>query len=159
MKTRIDLTKTTRTKMITLLNARLADMVDLRQQLKQAHWNVKGPNFIGLHKLFDEVASEAADYADEIAERAVQLGGEAEGTTRMAAAASSLGEFPTGITAGSAFVDAVADRIAATAKAARKAADTADKAGDLGTSDMFVDIVRGLDKYLWFVEAHNHSES
>lgn len=159
MPTRNDVAKSTRTKMITLLNARLADMVDLRQHAKQAHWNVKGPNFIGLHKLFDEIASETADYADEIAERAVQLGGEAEGTTRMAAAASSLEEFPSGLASGSAFVDAVADRIAATAKAARKAADTADKAGDLGTSDMFVDIVRGLDKYLWFVEAHNQSES
>jgi starvation-inducible DNA-binding protein len=158
MPTRNDIAKATRTKVITLLNARLADMVDLRQHVKHAHWNVKGPNFIGLHKLFDEIASVTADYADEIAERAVQLGGEAEGTTRMAAAASSLEEFPSGLSAGSAFVDAVADRIATTAKAVRKAADTAGKAGDLGTSDMFVDIVRGLDKYLWFVEAHNHSE-
>ena len=153
MTTRIDLAKTTRTKMITLLNARLADMVDLRQHLKQAHWNVKGPNFIGLHKLFDDIAAEAGQYADEIAERAVQLGGDAEGTLRMAAAASSLEEFPEGNT-WEVVVNAVADRIAATAKGVRKAADTADKAGDLATSDMFVDIVRGLDKYLWFVEAH-----
>ena len=153
MTTRIDLAKTTRTKMITLLNARLADMVDLRQHLKQAHWNVKGPNFIGLHKLFDDIAAEAGQYADEIAERAVQLGGDAKGTVRMAAAASSLEEFPQ-VGNWEAVVDAVADRIAATAKGVRKAADTADEAGDLATSDMFIDIVRGLDKYLWFVEAH-----
>lgn len=153
MTTRIDISKGTRTKMIALLNARLADMVDLRQHLKQAHWNVKGPNFIGLHKLFDDVAAEAGNYADEIAERAVQLGGDAEGTLRMAAAASTLEEFPS-VNNWAAVVEAVADRIAATAKGVRKAADTADKAGDLGTSDMFVDMVRGLDKYLWFVEAH-----
>jgi starvation-inducible DNA-binding protein len=75
---------------IELLNARLADCKDLQTQTKQAHWNVKGPNFIGLHELFDKINEEVDEYVDEIAERAVQLGGVAEGTARVVAKRSTL---------------------------------------------------------------------
>src|SRR5262245_41166060 len=82
-KTKNDLSEGTRVKAVALLNARLADCTDLRTQAKQAHWNVKGPNFIALHELFDKINEEVGDYVDEIAERAVQLGGVAEGTAGM----------------------------------------------------------------------------
>ena len=88
--TRNDIARSNRKKVIALLNARLADGVDLYSQIKQAHWNVKGPHFIGLHELFDDVAEVVEKYIDELAERAVQLGGVAEGTIRMAVKASSL---------------------------------------------------------------------
>jgi starvation-inducible DNA-binding protein len=84
-KTKNDLPESARVKIVELLNARLADCKDLQTQAKQAHWNVKGPNFIALHKLFDEINADVEDYVDEIAERAVQLGGVAEGTARMVA--------------------------------------------------------------------------
>src|SRR5262249_562388 len=93
-KTKNDLSEATRVKLIELLNARLADCIDLQTQTKQAHWNVKGPNFIALHELFDKINEDVEDYVDEIAERAVQLGGVAEGTARMVAKRSSLGEYP-----------------------------------------------------------------
>ena len=93
-KTKNDLPEATRVKAIELLNARLADCKDLQTQTKQAHWNVKGPNFIALHELFDKVNEDVEEYVDEIAERAVQLGGVAEGTARMAAKRSSLAEYP-----------------------------------------------------------------
>src|SRR5437868_12476214 len=93
-KTKNDLSETIRVKTIELLNARLADAIDLQTQTKQAHWNVKGPHFIGLHELFDKVNEDVEDYVDLIAERAVQLGGLAEGTARMAAKRSSLVEYP-----------------------------------------------------------------
>src|SRR6201747_1134232 len=92
-KTKNDLSEAIRVKAIELLNARLADAIDLQTQTKQAHWNVKGPNFIALHKLFDEINESVEDYVDEIAERVVQLGGIAEGTARMAANRSSLPEY------------------------------------------------------------------
>src|SRR5260370_14600481 len=92
--TRNDLPEPTRTKLIDLLNARLADCIDLQTQTKQAHWNVKGPTFIALHELFDKINEAVEDYVDDIAERAVQLGGVAEGTARMAAKRSSLTEYP-----------------------------------------------------------------
>ena len=93
-KTKNDIPETTRVKVIELLNARLADCIDLQTQTKQAHWNVKGPTFIALHELFDKINEEVEDYVDDIAERAVQLGGVAEGTARLVAKRSSLAEYP-----------------------------------------------------------------
>src|SRR5499433_4212757 len=92
--TKIDIPENLREKLVALLNARLADAIDLQTQCKQAHWNVKGPSFIALHELFDKVNEDVEDYVDLIAERAVQLGGVAEGTARMAAKRSSLAEYP-----------------------------------------------------------------
>src|SRR2546428_11460972 len=92
--TRNDLPEATRAKVIDLLDARLADATDLQTQMKQAHWNVKGPTFIALHELFDKINEDVEDYVDLIAERAVQLGGTAEGTARTAAKRSGLAEYP-----------------------------------------------------------------
>src|SRR6188768_1736804 len=92
-----DLPKKARTELNALMNQRLADAVDLQLQLKQAHWNVKGPHFIGLHELFDKIAEDVETYVDEIAERAVQLGGIAQGTVRVAASSSRLEEYPPAI--------------------------------------------------------------
>src|ERR1041384_7497999 len=106
-KTKNDLPDATRVKVIELLNARLADAIDLQTQTKQAHWNVKGPNFIALHELFDKVAEDVEDYVDEIAERAVQLGGVAEGTARVVAKKSSLAEYPVSAADGRGHVEAL----------------------------------------------------
>src|SRR5438093_3134787 len=105
--TRNDLAETTRTKVIELLDARLADAMDLQTQMKQAHWNVKGPHFIGLHELFDKIDEAVEAYVDLIAERIVQLGGIAEGTARVAAGRSRLEEYSLTIADGSAHVEAV----------------------------------------------------
>lgn len=153
-KTSIDIPAGTRAEMIDLCNQQLADTSDLKSQLKQAHWNVKGPEFIALHKLYDELAAEVEGYVDEIAERATQLGGYAMGTARMAAANSRLPEFPTDATEGMDTVKALVERYAAYAASTRAAIDDADKSGDMATSDMFTEISRGIDKGLWFLEAH-----
>ena len=108
-KTKNDLSEATRVKVIELLNARLADCKDLETQTKQAHWNVKGPHFIGLHLLFDNVYDDVRNYVDEIAERAVQLGGIAEGTARVVAKRSSLPEYPLHAADGHSHVDASID--------------------------------------------------
>src|SRR2546430_2176608 len=120
-KTKNDLSEATRVKAIELLNARLADSIDLQTQTKQAHWNVKGPNFIALHELFDKVNEAVADYVDDIAERAVQLGGVAEGTARMVAKRSSLAEYPASAGDGRGHVEALSSALAAFGKAARAA--------------------------------------
>jgi starvation-inducible DNA-binding protein len=153
-KTKNDLSESTRVKVIEILNARLADCKDLQTQTKQAHWNVKGPNFIGLHELFDKINEELDDYVDEIAERAVQLGGIAEGTARVVAKRSTLPEYPLNIADGHAHVDALSTALAAFAKVARKAIDETDELGDKDTADLFTEVSRGIDKWLWFVEAH-----
>ena len=157
-KTKNDLPEATRVKAIELLNARLADCKDLQTQVKQAHWNVKGPNFISLHLLFDKINDDVENYVDEIAERAVQLGGVAEGTARMVAKRSTLAEYPASAVDGHSHVEALSSALAAFGKSVRQAIDQADKLNDLDTADLFTEVSRGIDKWLWFVEAHLQAE-
>jgi starvation-inducible DNA-binding protein len=152
--TRIDIDEAARDQLVELLNARLADTFDLYSQIKQAHWNVKGTDFIQLHLLYDQVAEGVFPYVDEIAERATSLGGYAQGTARMAAEASTLDEYPLDAVDGMETVAAVADRLAAYGASVRAAIDTAGDLGDQDTADLFTEISRGIDKHLWFVEAH-----
>jgi len=157
-KTKNDLPEATRVKAVELLNARLADCIDLQTQTKQAHWNVKGPSFIALHELFDKINEGVEDYVDDIAERAVQLGGVAEGTARAVAKRSSLAEYPAKAVDGRGQVEALSSALAAFGTAARKAIDQANELGDLDTADLFTEVSRGIDKWLWFVEAHLQAE-
>jgi starvation-inducible DNA-binding protein len=152
-----DIRKPVRTELSELLNRRLADVIDLQMQMKQAHWNVKGPHFIGLHELFDKIAEEVEAYVDLIAERIVQLGGIAQGTVREAAARSRLDEYPREIADGSAHVEAVARALSTFGREARLTIDEADKLGDADTADLFTEVSRGIDKWLWFVEAHTQA--
>ena len=153
--TRNDLPAENREKLVALLNARLADTLDLYSQVKQAHWNVKGPDFIQLHELYDMVAETVLPFVDDIAERATALGGLATGTVRMAAEASELDEYPLDGTDGQETVRLVADRLAAYGALVREAIETADsELGDMDTADLFTDVSRAIDKHLWFVESH-----
>jgi starvation-inducible DNA-binding protein len=152
--TKNDLPEATRTKIVKLLNERLADSIDLQTQLKQAHWNVKGPNFIALHELFDKINEEVEDYVDDLAERVVQLGGTAIGTARAVAKQSVLAEYPLQIVTGHDHVEAVSTALAAFGKLARAGISQAAELNDADTSDLFTEISRGTDKWLWFVEAH-----
>ena len=157
-KTKNDLPEDTRARVIDLLNARLADAIDLRSQAKQAHWNVKGPNFIALHELFDKINEDAEDNVDELAERVVQLGGVAEGTVRTAARRSSLSEYPPNTVDGRSHVEALSSVLAAFGKSVRKAIADANDFGDADTADLFTEISCSIDKWLWFVEAHQQAE-
>src|SRR5712671_5494170 len=140
-----------------LMNQRLADAVDLQMQMKQAHWNVKGPHFIGLHELFDQIDEAVEGYVDLIAERIVQLGGIAEGTVRVAAERSRLEEYPRDVADGQAHVEAVAKALSTFGREVRNTIDEAEDLDDAGTADMFTEISRGTDKWLWLVEAHSQA--
>ncbi len=152
--TRNDLPEKVREKAIELLNQNLADVLDLHNQAKQAHWNVKGPSFIALHEFFDKIVDELEEYADEIAERAVELGGTAFGTVRAAAECSRLSEYPSDIYSGRDHVSALSSALAKFGRSARAAIDTAADFGDADTADIFTEVSRGIDKLLWMVEAH-----
>lgn len=151
---KIDIPANSRTAMIGVLNARLADAVDLATQMKQAHWNVKGPNFIALHEMFDTINGEILVHVDDLAERITALGGRADGTAAVAAANSSLPAYPVDINSGAEHVEAVATALAAFGKAVRAGIEEAAEVGDAGTEDLFTGISRDIDKNLWFVEAH-----
>ena len=153
--TKNDLPGKIRTKVVAILGDRLADATDLMLQTKQAHWNVKGPTFIALHELFDKVNESAEEWVDLIAERIIQLGGVAEGTVQATAKRTSLPPYSLTIVKGEEHVEALSDALAAFGKKARAAIDKTGKAGDADTADIFTEISRDVDKYLWFVEAHN----
>ena len=152
--TRHDLPADNRRDLIALLNAHVADLTDLRSQTRYAHWNVKGPTFIALHKLFDELADRLDELTDTAAERATALGGVAEGTLRQAAERSRLPEFPSRTFAGQSVVEALAVRYADLGKSTREAIDKADALGDADTADLFTAASRELDQALYFLEAH-----
>jgi starvation-inducible DNA-binding protein len=156
--TKNDLPEKTRQQMVELCNARLADAIDLQRQAKQAHWNVKGPSFIALHKLFDEVSADVEGYIDLLAERVVQLGGAADGELRSVARRSLLAEYPKVLRTGREHVGALSSALASAGKLVRAGVEESSKAGDQGTSDLFVEVSRGLDKWLWMVEAHLQPE-
>ncbi len=152
-----DISQKSRLELNALMNQRLADAVDLQTQLKQAHWNVKGPNFIVLHELFDEIYEAVESYIDLIAERIVQLGGIAEGTVRVAAARSRLEEYPLEIGDGAAHVEAVARALSTFGREARMTIDETTALDDADAADIFTEVSRGIDKWLWMVEAHSQA--
>jgi len=152
-----DIPEQRRSELNVLMNQRLADAVDLQMQMKQAHWNVKGPHFIGLHELFDQIDEAVEGYVDLVAERIVQLGGIAEGTARVAAERSRLEEYPLDIADGHAHVEAVSKALSTFGREVRKTIDEVDELQDADTADMFTEISRGIDKWLWFVEAHSQA--
>jgi starvation-inducible DNA-binding protein len=152
-KSRNDLKSNTRTAMIELLNARLADGIDLALVTKQAHWNLKGPGFIAIHEMLDGFRSELDSHVDTVAERVAQLGGIALGTVQVVAGASKLKAYPTDIVSVKDHLAELIERYAETAKSVRAAIDAADEAGDADTADIFTAYSRALDKALWFLES------
>jgi starvation-inducible DNA-binding protein len=152
--TKNDLPDDSRREGIGLLNQRLADCIDLQTQAKQAHWNVKGPTFIALHKLFDEINEDVEGYVDLLAERVVQLGGVAEGTVGVVAERTTLVDYPLGLTTGAEHVAALSDALAEFGRTVRVGIEEMNELEDAASADILTEICRGVDKWLWFVEAH-----
>jgi starvation-inducible DNA-binding protein len=153
-KTRNTLDPTIRMRSVDLLNKHLAAAIDLHAQTKQAHWNVRGPNFIAIHELFDRVSEEVEGFSDMLAERAGGLGGAAHGTVQVAAKTSFLVPYALHIADETQHVFAVAGALAAFGQSVRDASTDATGFGDADTADLFTEISRGIDQQLWFVESH-----
>lgn len=153
-RTRHDLPSNARATVIGILNARLADSIDLALLTKQAHWNLRGPQFIAVHEMLDPLRAELDVQIDTMAERIVQLGGVALGTTQAVAGATSLNPYPTDIVSIPDHLAALTERYAAVAAAVRQGIDMTDEAGDKDTADILTGYSRALDKALWFLEAH-----
>jgi starvation-inducible DNA-binding protein len=151
---RNDLPSNAKAAAIGVLNARLADAIDLALLTKQAHWNIKGPNFIALHEMIDGFRTELDDHVDTMAERVVQLGGTALGTTQAVGKASALAPYPTDIYQSKDHLAALIERYGKAANLVRAAIDQTDEAGDKDTADILTAYSRALDKSLWFLEAH-----
>jgi starvation-inducible DNA-binding protein len=146
-------------KLIEILNRRLADAIDLQLQSRQSYWNVKGPHFMALRELFDKVAQGVEEFADRIAEHIVQLGGMAEGTAHAVARRTSLDEYVLATVDGRGYIDALATSLIAFGKHVRYASEQARELKDADMADLFTDIARGIDKWLWFVETSRQVSS
>jgi starvation-inducible DNA-binding protein len=155
LSTKNELPEAGRREVTVLLNQRLADCIDLQTQCKHAHWNVKGPSFIALHKLFDDIASDVLEYGDLLAERVVQLGGTAEGTVGVVAKRSRLLDYPLRLSSGAEHVAALSDALAQFGRTARMGIEEMNELEDAVSADVLTEISRGVDKWLWFVEAHH----
>ena len=151
---RISLPEKDSIELIALLNKTLASTTDLQAQLKQAHWNVKGMEFISLHKLFDEIAEEVENQVDIIAERVTSLGGTALGTIQEAVKNTQLRKYPVDIFAAKDHLEHLAHNFAILGELARNNIKATEELGDMATNDIYIVLVRMLDKNLWFIEAH-----
>jgi starvation-inducible DNA-binding protein len=152
--TKNDLPSNTKAAVIDMLNARVADTIDLALATKQAHWNIKGMNFIAVHEMLDRLRGALDTYVDDMAERVVQLGGVALGTSQLVEAETTLDPYPTDIHTTKEHLHALIERYGAVANAVRTNIDDSDEAGDAGTADLFTGVSRGLDEWLWMLEAH-----
>jgi starvation-inducible DNA-binding protein len=147
------LPKDVRDQVITTLNARLADGLDLHSQIKVAHWNIRGPQFPSLHPLFETFAVSLANHNDEIAERAVTLGGKAYGTARHVAGSSKLADYPQETTRDMEHVELLADRIESYLAGLRESRQIAEDGGDADTVDLLTGIITEFEKHDWFLRA------
>lgn len=148
------LTDNARKTSISELNGRLADSIALALAVKQAHWNVKGRNFIAVHELFDTVQNNLREHIDIFAERVQQLDGVAVGTARKVAEGSTLQDYPTDLTKAEDHIKALSERYRDLGEKLRAAIDATDEAGDADTADIFTAASRSVDKDLWFMESH-----
>jgi starvation-inducible DNA-binding protein len=139
---------------IEIHNARLADAIDLALITKQAHWNLKGPNFIAVHEMLDPMRAQLDDHADTVAERIAQLDGIALGTSQIVAKATKLAPYPTDIRKTTDHLAALAERYAVLANQVRDDIDATDEAGDADSADILTAFSRDLDKNLWFIKSH-----
>ncbi len=158
-KTNNDLKNNAKAVSMEILQARLADSIDLGLVTKQAHWNLKGPQFIGVHLMLDKFRAEQDEWSDMMAERITQLGGTARGTTQEVTKDTSLPPYPTDIYAIADHLHALIVRYAKCANAVRQNIEDTDDAGDADTADLLTEVSRGLDKQLWFLEAHTQEPS
>lgn len=154
LSTRIDMGAEQRTAMVDVLNDVVSHLIDLHNQVKLAHWNIRGPHFIAYHELFDKVADHVTEAADMAAERATTLGGTAGATVHGIAKTTRLAEWPLAERRDSVVLRTLADRVGAVGNQVRQAIDIATEAGDAGTADLFTEISRQMDQDLWFLEAH-----
>jgi len=148
-----DLSAEARREIIGLLNDTLASALDLSMQAKHAHWNVRGPEFVSLHELFDDVANRLRHSGDVIAERATALGGTAEGTARLVSKNSHVTEYELDAVTTQEHVEALGERMSLYARDLKEAALTAARLGDIVTEDILIEQLRSLDMDTWFLDA------
>ncbi len=150
--TKLEFNEPVRLESIRILNGHLVDFLNLALITKQAHWNMRGPNFIAVHEMLDPFNEKLLEYADTFAERVVQMGGTAYGTPEIIVSETSFDEYPLDISSVDEHLRELLTRYAMTANNVR--ADIDAGLADAATIDILTTAVEDLDKYVWFMESH-----
>ena len=153
-KTMNPISENIRGSMVELLQTHLATAVDITYQTRQAHWNVKGMNFIAVHELFDDLHEETEEYVDTIAERLTAIGGQAHGTVQAASENSLLDPYPLDLVKSEDHLKRLTESYSKWSAAVAEGIEEASEAGDPLTEDLLTAIGRGLDKGIYFMESH-----
>lgn len=120
---------------------------------KQAHWNVRGTNFIAIHELLDTVVENAQGFADLAAERIVALGLPIDARLSSVAAKTAETAVPAGFTPWQQMISAIVTDMDAVIADVQAAIDGLDES-DLTSQDVAIAIKAGLEKDRWFLSAH-----
>lgn len=152
--TSIAISQDIRSKLVNTLNVALATTIDLQLQVKQAHWNIKGPQFFARHELFDAVAERLRETADVIAERAATLGGYAQGTVRLSASHSTIPEYNLDAVDGRQHIQVLVSHFATYTKTLRQCLEEAENCREPVTADMYTAALKTAELDTWFLESH-----
>ncbi|MGF1464821.1 MAG: DNA starvation/stationary phase protection protein Dps [Sandaracinaceae bacterium] len=152
--TRVDLPEGTRSQLVDRTNVVLGTLIDMNFQVKQAHWNIKGPQFFARHELFDKLADRLRAWTDDVAERAATLGGYAGGTVRLSAETSVLDEYDLKAVDGRQHIAALIERYGRVTSLLRESVEASQTLEDPVTEDLFTEVLRGTELDLWFLESH-----
>lgn len=153
-KTKISIPEKNRIELVQMLNKTLANISDLYLQIKQMHWNIKGPEFIALHKLLDEVAERVEEHVDIVAERATSLGGIAFGTAEEIVKNSVLRKYPVALYSIEEYLEQLTHNFAIAGELVRNDIKKCEDLADYATGDVFIALTRELDKDLWLLESN-----
>jgi starvation-inducible DNA-binding protein len=136
-----------------LLQKQLSTYNDLHLTLKHVHWNVVGPNFIGVHEMIDPQVELVRGYADEVAERAATLGASPQGTPGAIIKDRTWDDYSVGRDTVQAHLAALDLVYTGIVEDTRKAIDRLDEI-DPVTQDLLIGHAGELEKFQWFVRAH-----
>ena len=135
-----------------LLQATLAELIDLSLQGKQAHWTVRGPNFRPLHEHLDELVTDVRGWYDDVAERLAALDVAPDGRITTVASSSTLQPLVSGWLADGEVVRMFEARLGTIATALGERIDRLAEP-DAVSQDLLIGIAHGIEKHRWMFAA------
>lgn len=154
MKTNIGITEKNTSAVAEILNKLLADENVLYTKVRNAHWNVEGPDFHAQHLFFETIYDELAEIIDEVAERVRSIGHYAVGTMKAWLEITQLTEMAYGKNDSKGFIKEILNDFESLIISLREDIDKVEKYKDAGTEDFLVGILEKHEKTAWMLRSH-----